>query len=159
MRTSRSSAEAFEERHPELHEKSQEAIKDVLEKRSEINTELRGARTPPGAHGGTPRGAGAALSAALGRNIIHERIARAYPHLAEGEHNGSHFRTLLERADKRRKKKKGQERLKYKQNAPVKPVRFSVSKKRPRRSRPQTRKQYELFSVATCAWQKTLCAE
>ena len=32
--------------------------------------------------------------------------------------------------------------------------------KKPRRvSRPQTRKQYNLFSAATCAWQKTLCAE
>ena len=31
---------------------------------------------------------------------------------------------------------------------------------KPRRvSRPQTRKIYYLFSAATCAWQKTLCAE
>ena len=99
--------EAFEERRPELHEKSQEAIKDVLEKRSEINTELKEREDARQARMAERRAElEQRVSAALGRNIIHERIARAYPHLAEGEHNGSHFRTLLERADKRRKEKK-----------------------------------------------------
>ena len=34
-----------------------------------------------------------------------------------------------------------------------------LSKKPRRVSRPQARKRFDLFSAATCAWQKTLCAE
>ena len=48
----------------------------------------------------------ARINGILRHNVIHERIARAYPHLSEGEHNGSHFRQIIERADKRRKEKK-----------------------------------------------------
>ena len=37
---------------------------------------------------------------------------------------------------------------------------LAACQKKPRRvSRPQTRKHYYMFSAATCAWQKTLCAE
>ncbi len=99
--------EAFEERHPELTEKSREAMRDVLEKRSEINTALR-EREDERDERRTQRRSEleARINGILRHNIIHERIVRAYPHLAEGEHNGSHFRRIIERADTRRKEKK-----------------------------------------------------
>ena len=99
--------EAFEERHPELTEKSREAMHDVLEKRSEINSTLRAREDERDERRAQRRSEmEARINGIFRHNVIHERIARAYPHLAEGEHNGSHFRTLLERADKRRKEKK-----------------------------------------------------
>ena len=99
--------EAFEERHPELTEKSREAMRDVLEKRSEINTALR-EREDERDERRTQRRSEleARINGILRHNVIHERIVRAYPHLAEGEHNGSHFRRIIERADTRRKEKK-----------------------------------------------------
>ncbi len=103
----------------------------MLEKRSEINTELKEREDARQARMAERRAElEQRVSAALGRNIIHERIARAYPHLAEGEHNGSHFRTLLERAGQAQEKKKRTRTLKNtQQNAPVKPVRFFSKKK------------------------------
>ncbi len=99
--------EAFEERHPELTEKSREAVRDVLEKRSEINTALREREDERDERCAQRRSEmEARINGILRHNVIHERIARAYPHLSEGEHNGSHFRQIIERADKRRKEKK-----------------------------------------------------
>lgn len=99
--------EAFEERHPELTEKSREAVRDVLEKRSEINTALREREDERDERRAQRRSEmEARINGILSHNVIHERIARAYPHLSEGEHNGSHFRQIIERADKRRKEKK-----------------------------------------------------
>ena len=99
--------EAFEERHPELTEKSREAVRDVLEKRSEINTTLREREDERDERRAQRRSEmEARINGILSHNVIHERIARAYPHLSEGEHNGSHFRQIIERADKRRKEKK-----------------------------------------------------
>ena len=99
--------EAFEERHPELTEKSREAVRDVLEKRSEINTALREREDERDERRAQRRSEmEARINGILRHNVIHERIARAYPHLSEGEHNGSHFRQIIERADKRRKEKK-----------------------------------------------------
>ena len=99
--------EAFEERHPELTEKSREAVRDVLEKRSEINTTLREREDARDERRAQRRSEmEARINGILSHNVIHERIARAYPHLSEGEHNGSHFRQIIERADKRRKEKK-----------------------------------------------------
>ena len=99
--------EAFEERHPELTEKGREAVRDVLEKRSEINTTLREREDERDERRAQRRSEmEARINGILSHNVIHERIARAYPHLSEGEHNGSHFRQIIERADKRRKEKK-----------------------------------------------------
>ena len=99
--------EAFEERHPELTEKGREAVRDVLEKRSEINTTLREREDARDERRAQRRSEmEARINGILSHNVIHERIARAYPHLSEGEHNGSHFRQIIERADKRRKEKK-----------------------------------------------------
>ena len=99
--------EAFEGRHPELTEKSREAVRDVLEKRSEINTALREREDERDERRAQRRSEmEARINGILSHNVIHERIARAYPHLSEGEHNGSHFRQIIERADKRRKEKK-----------------------------------------------------
>ena len=99
--------EAFEERHPELTEKSREAVRDVLEKRSEINTTLREREDERDERRAQRRSEmEARINGIRSHNVIHERIARAYPHLSEGEHNGSHFRQIIERADKRRKEKK-----------------------------------------------------
>lgn len=99
--------EAFVERHPELTERSREAVQDVLEKRSEINTALREREDERDERRAQRRSEmEARINGILSHNVIHERIARAYPHLAEGEHNGAHFRRLLERADKRRQEKK-----------------------------------------------------
>ena len=93
--------EAFEERHPELTEKSREAVRDVLEKRSEINTALREREDERDERRAQRRSEmEARINGILSHNVIHERIARAYPHLSEGEHNGSHFRQIIERADK-----------------------------------------------------------
>jgi uncharacterized membrane protein len=99
--------EAFDERHPELHEKEQETIKDVLEKRSEINNTLREREDARKERITQYRDElEQRISEVLRHNVIHERIAKAYPHLIEGEHNGTHFRELMERAEKRRLEKK-----------------------------------------------------
>lgn len=99
--------EAFDERHPELHEMEQETIKDVLEKRSEINNTLREREDARKERITQYRDElEQRISEVLRHNVIHERIAKAYPHLIEGEHNGTHFRELMERAEKRRLEKK-----------------------------------------------------
>ena len=99
--------EAFEERHPDLTEKSREAMHDVLEKRSEINSTLRAREDERDERRAQRRSEmEARINGIFRHNVIHERIARAYPNLSEGEHNGAHFRQLIERADKRRKEKK-----------------------------------------------------
>ena len=109
--------QAFEERHPELAEKSREAVQDVLAKRSEINTALREREDERDERRAQRRSElEARINGILSHNIVHERIARAYPQLAEGEHNGLHFRQLIERADMRRKEKKD-DRKKNKKSA------------------------------------------
>ena len=40
-------------------------------------------------------------------NFIHARIAAAYPHLSEGEHNGENFRKLRDYIEQKRAEKKG----------------------------------------------------
>ena len=99
--------EAFDEKHPEFAEKKREAVEDVIAKRSEINVavkEREDARREELAAKKTELEA--KLDSLKKTNFIHARIAAAYPHLSEGEHNGSHFRQIIERADKRRKEKK-----------------------------------------------------
>ena len=99
--------EAFDEKHPELHEKEKEVIRGVLEKRSEINTELKAREDARQERSAQRREElEQKITSVLGHNIIHERIARAYPHLVDGEHNGSHFRRLIDTANKRRNEKK-----------------------------------------------------
>lgn len=99
--------EAFEERHPELHEKSVEYVKDVLDKRSEINSALKEREDKRAEELARRREElEARASEILGHNVVFERIARAYPDLTKGAHNGVHFKKLIEKADERRKEKK-----------------------------------------------------
>ncbi len=100
----RQRSEAFNERHPEIAEKSREYMSDVIEKRNEINQRAREREN-------ANREAVAARKAELekklaklkGHNIIHQRIAKAYPQLLEGKNNGANFRKLKEAWELRRR--------------------------------------------------------
>lgn len=100
---SRQRSEAFDEKHPELAEKRREYVADVLEKRSEINQRAK-AREDAGKEALAARKAEleAKLAKLKGRNIVHQRIASAYPQLLEGKNNGANFRKLKEAWDRRR---------------------------------------------------------
>ena len=71
--------EEFDEKHPEFAEKKREAMQSVMAMRSEINENA---------------------------NFIHARIAAAYPHLSEGEHNGENFRRMRDYIEQKRAEKK-----------------------------------------------------
>ena len=99
----RQRSEAFNEKHPDLAEKSREYMADMLEKRSEINQK---AKEREDAHKEALAARKAELEAKLarlkGRNIVHRRIAKAYPQLLEGKNNGANFRKLKENWERRR---------------------------------------------------------
>ncbi len=102
----RERSEAFEERHPELHEKSVEAVQELAEKRSKINSDLKAREDERQARREQRmQELEEKITETLGHNAIHIRIARAYPNLTTGSHNGSHFKALLERAEKLKKDK------------------------------------------------------
>ena len=99
----RQRAEAFTEKHLEIAEKSREYMADMLEKRSEINQK---AKEREDARKEALAARKAELEAKLarlkGRNIVHRRIANAYPQLLEGKNNGANFRKLKENWERRR---------------------------------------------------------
>ena len=99
----RQRSEAFNEKHPDIAEKSREYMADMLEKRSEINQK---AKDREDAHKEALAARKAELEAKLarlkGRNIVHRRIAKAYPQLLEGKNNGANFRKLKENWERRR---------------------------------------------------------
>ena len=99
----RQRSEAFNEKHPDIAEKSREYMADMLEKRSEINQK---AKEREDAHKEALAARKAELEAKLarlkGRNIVHRRIANAYPQLLEGKNNGANFRKLKESWERRR---------------------------------------------------------
>ena len=99
----RQRSEAFNEKHPDIAEKSREYMADMLEKRNEINQK---AKEREDAHKEALAARKAELEAKLarlkGRNIVHRRIAKAYPQLLEGKNNGANFRKLKENWERRR---------------------------------------------------------
>lgn len=95
----RGAHEAFDEQHPELHEKSVGVIKEVLDKRSEINTAIKEKEDARAARIAELEGK---IASTLSHNIVHERIVRAYPQLAEGKHSGRVFKRLAAIAERRR---------------------------------------------------------
>lgn len=102
----RGQKESFDERHPQLHELGVDAMHEVIEKRSEINSALREREVTRQTRGEARRAElERRVAEILRHNIIHERIARAYPNLLRGENNGAHFRRLMELSTLRRTKK------------------------------------------------------
>lgn len=99
----REAHESFDDRYPELHEKNKEAVSAVLNKRSEINTALREREDARAARIAELE---AGISDTLRHNIVHERIIRAYPHLAEGERTGAHFKRIIAAAERRKNERK-----------------------------------------------------
>ena len=99
----RQRSEAFNEKHPDIAEKSREYMADVLEKRNELNQRAR-EREDAGKEALAARKAEleAKLAGLRGRNLIHRRIANAYPQLLEGKNNGANFRKLKESWERRR---------------------------------------------------------
>lgn len=100
---SKERSEAFDEKHPELAERRKEALEDVLEKRSEINREVK-AREDENLEALRARKAEleAKLEALRKPNIISERIAMAYPKLSEGRHYGRQIARIRERRTQRK---------------------------------------------------------
>ena len=99
----RQRSEAFNERHPDIAEKSREYMADIREKRNEINQKAK-EREDAGKEALAARKAEleARLARLKGRNIVHRRIANAYPQLLEGKNNGANFRKLKESWERRR---------------------------------------------------------
>lgn len=99
----RQRSEAFNEKHPDIAEKSREYMADMLEKRSEINQKAK-EREDANKEALAARKAEleAKLARLKGRNIVHRRIAKAYPQLLEGKNNGANFRKLKENWERRR---------------------------------------------------------
>ena len=99
----RQRSEAFNEKHPDIAEKSREYMADMLEKRSEINQKVK-EREDANKEALAARKAEleAKLAQLKGRNIVHRRIAKAYPQLLEGKNNGANFRKLKENWERRR---------------------------------------------------------
>ena len=99
----RQRSEAFNEKHPDIAEKSREYMADMLEKRSELNRKAK-EREDAGKEALAARKAEleAKLAQLKGRNIVHRRITRAYPQLLEGKNNGANFRKLKENWERRR---------------------------------------------------------
>ena len=100
---SKERSEAFDEKHPELAERRKEAFEDVLEKRSEINREVK-AREDESLEALRAKKAEleAKLEALKKPNIISERIAMAYPKLSEGRHYGRQIAKIKERRAQRK---------------------------------------------------------
>lgn len=102
--------EAFDEKHPEFAEKKREAVEDVMAKRSEINEAVKEREDERRENLAAKK---AELEAKLAKlkkpNFIHARISAAYPHLAEGEHNGENFRKLREYIEQRHAEKKNKD--------------------------------------------------
>ena len=99
----RQRSEAFNEKLPDIAEKSREYMADMLEKRSEINQKAK-EREDANKEALAARKAEleAKLARLKGRNIVHRRIAKAYPQLLEGKNNGANFRKLKESWERRR---------------------------------------------------------
>ena len=99
----RQRSEAFNEKHPDIAEKSREYMADMLEKLSEINQKVK-EREDANKEALAARKAEleAKLARLKGRNIVHRRIAKAYPQLLEGKNNGANFRKLKENWERRR---------------------------------------------------------
>ena len=100
---SKERSEAFDEKHPELAERRKEAFENVLEKRSEINREVK-AREDESLEALRAKKAEleAKLEALRKPNIISERIAMAYPKLSEGRHYGRQIAKIRERRARRK---------------------------------------------------------
>lgn len=99
----RQRSEAFNEKHPDIAEKSREYMADIREKRNEINQKAK-EREDANKEALAARKAEleAKLARLKGRNIVHRRIAKAYPQLLEGKNNGANFRKLKENWERRR---------------------------------------------------------
>lgn len=99
----RQRSEAFNEKHPDIAEKSREYMADIWEKRNEINQKAK-EREDAGKEALAARKAELEerLARLKGRNIVHRRIANAYPQLLEGKNNGANFRKLKESWERRR---------------------------------------------------------
>ena len=94
---SKERSEAFDEKYPEIAERRKEAFEGVLEKRSEINREVR-AREDESLEALRARKAELEkkLEALRKPNLISERIAMAYPKLSEGRHYGRQIAKIRE---------------------------------------------------------------
>lgn len=99
----RQRSEAFNEKHPDIAEKSREYMADMLEKRNEINQKAK-EREDANKEALAARKAEleAKLAQLKGRNIVHRRITNAYPQLLEGKNNGANFRKLKKNWERRR---------------------------------------------------------
>ena len=99
----RKRSEAFNEKHPDIAEKSREYMADMLEKRNEINQKAK-EREDANKEALAARKAEleAKLAQLKGRNIVHRRITNAYPQLLEGKNNGANFRKLKKNWERRR---------------------------------------------------------
>ena len=99
---------AFDEKHPEFAEKKREAVEDVMAKRSEINVAVKEREDARREELAAKKAELEAKLAELRKtNFIHARIAAAYPHLSEGEHNGENFRKLRDYIEQKRAEKTG----------------------------------------------------
>ena len=100
---SKERSEACDEKHPELAERRKEAFENVLEKRSEINREVK-AREDESLEALRAKKAEleAKLEALRKPNIISERIAMAYPKLSEGRPYGRQIAKIRERRAQRK---------------------------------------------------------
>lgn len=99
---------AFDEKHPRI---CGEKARGRRGRHGQAQRDKRGCE---GARRCTPRGTGREEGRAGGKlaelrktNFIHARIAAAYPHLSEGEHNGENFRKLRDYIEQKRAEKKG----------------------------------------------------
>ncbi len=100
--------DAFNEKHPELAEKKNEASRNIQQRRTEIsqkNTANKEAAAKKKAE------LESRLAELKNKSIVQRRITRAYPQLGKGEHYGENFRKLKAHYDgmKNRKKAKKEE--------------------------------------------------
>ena len=99
--------EEFDEKHPEFAEKKREAMQSVMAMRSEINENAKQREDARRENLAARKAEMEEKLASLKKaNFIHARIAAAYPHLSEGEHNGENFRRMRDYIEQKRAEKK-----------------------------------------------------
>ena len=85
----------MEEKHPERAERTKERMQSIVEKRSEISEKAREKEL-------AFRAKYEERERLLRKNIVHERIIRAYPNLLNGQHNGENFRKIRKNRDEKK---------------------------------------------------------
>lgn len=86
--------EAFDEKHPELAEKTREYAREALEKRRQINAQVKEREDAGKQAVAEKRAELEQHMAELRDNMVLRRIARAFPDLAKGRNHGIHFMRL-----------------------------------------------------------------